>query len=343
MIRLMVVDDEAGIRKGLLHYVDWSTWDIDLVAEAGDGDEAYARAIQTRPDVLLSDIRMPGRTGLQLAQDLAQVLPSLRVILLTGYSDTEYLQAALKIGVKDYLLKPAGAEKIIEAVLKVKKEILAERSLRQESISKDALLNEGIPILQMHFMNDVVQGRLANDEAILNKARRLKIPLEYPCLQLGMLRTGESDANQFRSENEQAMDSWQLSQTLNLVLEKYAGSFFVEVEPELYLLLFGSDTAASLKRSFQRLAEELSSTLGEKTYPNLAIGIGSVVTNLKDLPLSYEHARSALSQWAWETETRIFTNPVSPNATHLQSARRWKKEAAQAITREKSQEVRGMF
>jgi two-component system response regulator YesN len=338
MIKLMIVDDEAGIRKGLLHYVDWSTWDIDLIAEAADGDEGYSKAIQNQPDILLCDIRMPGRTGLQLAKDLAEVLPSLRVILLTGYNDTDYLQEAVKIGVKDYLLKPAGAEKIIESVLKVKKEILAERSLHQENISKDALLNEGIPILQMHFMNDVVRGRISSNEAILNKARRLKIPLMHPFLQLGLLRTGESDATQLRSEKEQAMEHWQLARTINMVMEKFDGCFFVEMEPDIYLLGVGSDSAISVKKTFSSLAENLCSALDKKNYPYLAIGIGSVVTDLKSLPISYENARAALNRWAWETETRIFTSPAQPDLTHLQEARRLKKAAAYAITQEKFQE-----
>ena len=334
MIKLMIADDESGIRKGLMHYVDWSTWDIDLVAEASDGDEAYVKAIQTRPDILLSDIRMPGRTGIQLAKDLTEVLPSLRVILLTGFNDTDYLQAALKIGVKDYLLKPAGAEKIIESVLKVKKEIVTERSFHQESVNRDALLIEGIPILQMHFMDDLVKGRLTNIEAILNKARRLKVPLNSPFLQLGLLRIGESESTQFRSDKEQAMDTWHLIRTINLVMEKYIGSFFVEMEPELYLLVLGSDSATNLKKSFLVLAEDLSLSLAKKTYPFLAIGIGSVVTDIKNLPISYNNARTALSQWAWETETRVFSNPSPPDLTHLQEARRLEKIAAHAITHE---------
>lgn len=334
-IKLMIADDEAGIRKGLLHYVDWSTWDIDLVAEAGDGDEAYSKAIQTQPDVLLSDIRMPGRTGLQLAKDLAEVLPSLRVILLTGYDDTAYLQEALKIGVKDYLLKPAGAEKIIESVLKVKGAILAERSSYQEGLRKDALLNEGIPILHMHFLNDLVQGRLTNNEAILNKARRLKVPLNFSFLQLGLLRIGQSDAYQLRSDKEQAMDTWQLTRTMTLVMEKYDGSIFVEMEPDVYLLVLGSDSEIHLEESFRFLAEDLCSALDTKTYPFLTIGIGSVVTDLKSLPVSYENARKALRQWAWETETRVFTSPAVRDLTHLQEAHRLEKAAAFAITQEK--------
>jgi YesN/AraC family two-component response regulator len=343
MIKLMIADDEAGIRKGLMHYIDWSTWDIDLVAEAGDGDEAYTKAIQSQPDILLSDIRMPGRSGLELAKDLAEVLPSLRVILLTGHNDTAYLQEALKIGIKDYLLKPAGAEKIIESVLSVKKEILTERSMHQENISKDAIINEGIPILQMHLIDDLVKGRIKNNEAILNKAKRLKIPLKFPYLQIGLLRIGEAETTQFRSDKEHSMDIWHLLRTLNTVMEKFDGSFFVEMEPELYLWILGSATDVNLKKTFRHLAEALSSNLDAVTYPHTAIGIGSVVADLKKIPESYEQARIALSRSAWDTETRIFTGPAITDPNHLQEARRLKKVAAQAINQEKYAEAIEFF
>ncbi len=335
MIKLMIADDEAGIRKGLMHYIDWSTWNINLVAEASDGDEAFNKALRVQPDILLSDIRMPGRTGLQLAKDLMEVLPSLRVILLTGHSDTAYLQEALKIGIKDYLLKPAGAEKIIESVLKVKEEILAEQNVHQENIRKDAIIIEGIPILQMHFMDDLVKGRIANRDAIVNKAKRLKIPLNYPFHQVGLLRIGAAESSQLRSEKEQSMDAWHLIRTFTTIVEQFDGSFFVELEPELFLWVLGATSETQLKKAFQLMAEEIFTHLPPKTYPMTAMGIGSMVDDLTNFPETYENAHSALRQSAWEPDTRIFSSLVNPDPTHLQEARRLKKAAAQAITQEK--------
>lgn len=343
MIKLMIADDEAGIRKGLKHYIDWSTWDINLVAEAGDGDEAYNKAIQTQPDILLSDIRMPGRNGLELARDLGEILPSLRVILLTGHNDTDYLQTALKIGIKDYLLKPAGADKIIESVLNVRNDILKERSLHQEIISKDAIINEGIPILQMHFMNDLVQGRFSNREVILNKSRQLQIPLNFAYLQTGLLRIGEADNTQFRTEKERSMDRWQLVRNMTSVLEKNEGSFFVEMEPDLYLWIAGSSSDTTLKKTFRLLTEELSSCLATKNYPFIAIGIGSMVTDPVNLPGSYQNARKALNQAAWDSETKIFTRPSASDPAHMEEARRLKKVAVQAMTQEKFSEAIEFF
>lgn len=334
MIKLMIADDEAGIRRGLRHYVDWMTWDIQLVAEAKDGDEAYRRAIETQPDILLSDIRMPGRDGIQLAKDLRNVLPSLRVILLSGYSDTEYLQTALQMGVKDYLLKPAGAEKIIESVLKVKDEIVAERSQHQERLNKDALLNEGIPILQMHFLNDLLGGRLTRQEEMLIKAKRLKIPMHHPWLQILSLRTGESESHQFRSDKEHAMDQWQLNRNIHLVLEKYEESFFIEMEPELFLILCGAESQKAVEACSFGLAQDVVEELSKKAYPYLAVGIGEAVENIQDLKESFQTSRQALKQWAWNTDIRIFRTPCPANEKLQQEARKWEQEAAQAIKQE---------
>ncbi len=334
MIKLMIVDDEAGIRKGLRHYVDWSTWDIQLVAEAENGDDAFQKAIQTQPDILLSDIRMPGRDGIQLARELKEVLPSLRIIFLTGYNETQYLQDALKIGVKDYLLKPAGVENIVESVLKVKKECLSERNRYLESMSKDALLNEGIPILQMHFLGDVIHGRITNEEAALGKAWRLKIPMDQPCLQLALLRTGEADANQYRSSKEHAMDFWQKTQSMNLALENSPGGFFTELEPDLFLLLMGADTPAHTNTAMLGFCSKLSDALSPKLYPYLAIGVGSVAQGIRELPASYRDARRALGLWAWNTDTRIFPGPRPKDEPHLEAAHKWEHAAAHAFSQE---------
>lgn len=339
MIKLMIADDEAGIRKGLRHYVDWSTWDIQLVAEAKNGDEAFSLAIQTQPDILLSDIRMPGRDGIQLARDLREILPSLRVILLTGYSDTQYLQSALKIGVKDYLLKPAGVENIVESVLGVQKEVLKERSRYLEDMSKDALLNEGIPTLQMHFMNDLICGRLSKKETILSKAQRLQLPLAASCLQLGLLRAGDSDAIQHRPSQEHDMDLWHLTRTMNTVAENYPGSFFVELEPELFLLLHGADSRESVHQSIGTFCQELCELLPQKLYPALAIGIGIPVEDVRELSLSYQSAKRALGLWAWDTSNRIFSYTAFPQAREdLEKAHKYENASSLAYMQGQRQE-----
>ncbi len=326
MIKLMIADDEAGIRGGLRHYMDWSTWDIQLVAEAADGDEAFRKAIQTQPDILLSDIRMPGRDGIQLARDLKEVLPGLRVILLTGYNETQYLQDALKIGVKDYLLKPAGAENIIESVLKVKEEILRERSRYQESVSKATLLDESIPILQMHFVNDLVGGRTGSREAALAKARQLGIPLDAPWLTPALLRLQETEVTAYKSGKELSMDFWQKTRAMGVVTEEFPGCFFSEIEPYAFLVLAGGSTPAVSQETARSLCGRLVEALRLQRQESTA-GIGIPVSTPLDLPDSYVQALRALALSAWQEDETVFLPPPPPDPALLEEGTLWEQRS----------------
>ncbi len=118
MIRLMVVDDEAVIRQGLRQAVRWAEYGIQIVGEARSGAEAL-RARALRPDIVITDIRMSEGDGLSLVKRLPEILPGVRMVMLSGYSDAQYMIEAIKHGVRDYLLKPAGTAEILGSVLKL--------------------------------------------------------------------------------------------------------------------------------------------------------------------------------------------------------------------------------
>lgn len=117
MVNLLIADDESIIRRGLLS-IPWSTYGIDLLPVACDGVEASS-VIQTKKvDILLTDIRMPGLSGLELAEKLLSLNSSAQIIFLTGYAEFEYAHRAITLGAVDYLLKPARVADILQAVLK---------------------------------------------------------------------------------------------------------------------------------------------------------------------------------------------------------------------------------
>ena len=229
MVKLMIVDDEANIRKGLREYISWDAWGIELAAEAENAEAALRIAAQVRPDILLTDIRMGKMDGLELTRRLKEMFPDLRVILLSGYSDIQYLQTALQMKASEYLLKPAGADKIIEAVLKVKKEILDEREKFQESLKKEAFFDENIPVIQMHFIDEIVKGKITEPKSIINKAHILNIPMKGPCYKI-MLADVRRDLREdgFKSGQELDMNFWQFMQKTNQIVQQFNETFWCE-------------------------------------------------------------------------------------------------------------------
>jgi two-component system response regulator DesR len=118
MIRVLVAEDQAMVLGALAALLEIEK-DMAVVGRAHDGKEAIEIARELRPDVVLTDIEMPGMTGLELAAAVRRDVPSARVIILTTFARPGYLQRALKAGVSGYLLKDAPAEQLANAIRRV--------------------------------------------------------------------------------------------------------------------------------------------------------------------------------------------------------------------------------
>ena len=106
MTKVLIVDDEKYVRMGIKSDTDWALIGCEVVGEASNGLEALEVAENTRPDLVISDIRMPKMDGIELAEKLIEKYPNVKVIFLTAYNEFEYARQAVRIGVSDYLLKP---------------------------------------------------------------------------------------------------------------------------------------------------------------------------------------------------------------------------------------------
>jgi DNA-binding NarL/FixJ family response regulator len=117
-IRVMIVDDHALFRRGLQMVLEGEA-DIEVVAEAGDGHEAIEMAEQTTPDVVLMDVRMPKRSGIEATRMIKDTLPSTKILMLTISDEETDLYEAIKAGASGYLLKEISIDEVSGAVRSV--------------------------------------------------------------------------------------------------------------------------------------------------------------------------------------------------------------------------------
>ncbi|MGI6175829.1 MAG: response regulator [Christensenellales bacterium] len=136
MYRVLIVDDDSSIRKGLMTCVDWSALGCEVCGTASNGEEALRMVEKEKPDILLSDIKMPKMTGLELAEAINNKYPSVKCILLTGIYEFDSAYNAIKFGVIEFILKPTSSTKVADAVRKavalIKKE-QEEKELRENA------------------------------------------------------------------------------------------------------------------------------------------------------------------------------------------------------------------
>ena len=113
MLKVFLVEDEFVIREGIKNNIDWKAHGYEFCGEAGDGELAYPMIQKLRPDIVITDIRMPFMDGLELSRLIRKELPDTEIIILSGYQEFEYAKEAIKLGVAQYLSKPINGEELL--------------------------------------------------------------------------------------------------------------------------------------------------------------------------------------------------------------------------------------
>ena len=128
MLKVLIVEDEEIIRKGLIHTIDWLSMDCIVIGDACDGREGLELIKEHRPDLVITDIKMPLMDGIEML-DNALKFHRFRSIILTSYSEFEYAKQAISLKVFEYILKPVDEEKLVEIIKNAKREISQEKAL----------------------------------------------------------------------------------------------------------------------------------------------------------------------------------------------------------------------
>ena len=166
MISLFLVEDERIARESIRDNVPWQEHDILFLGDAPDGEVALPQLLEKRPDILLTDIKMPFMDGLELARIVRKELPDTRIIILSGHNEFEYARKAITLGVNDYLLKPVSSRDILEAVDRSKAQILECRARRIERQSHSITQRE-------LFFSNLYSGILMGPAQMFQRAAQL--------------------------------------------------------------------------------------------------------------------------------------------------------------------------
>ncbi|QUI25265.1 response regulator [Vallitalea pronyensis] len=194
MLRLLIVDDEKQIREGLGNTINWKDVGIEHVYTAANGYEAFKVVCDKKPHIIITDIRMPVMDGLELCQLVKEAYPSIKIILLSGYSDFSYAKQGIVIGVNNYFTKPVNIETLLvfvqTLVSDIKREQIEKNTFKQkiftylsmnEEQESTAILNqlclqENIPRHKNRLFCIMVEfDQYENLETDYDKATRLSI------------------------------------------------------------------------------------------------------------------------------------------------------------------------
>ena len=288
-IKVFLVEDEMVIRRGIKNSIDWEKEGYIFCGEASDGELAYPMIIKEKPDILITDIRMPFMDGLELCKLVKKELPNIKILILSGYDEFDYAKEAIRLGVTEYLLKPISSGKLLEALNGV------SESIRREKEDKDLVrkymeeMRENTEHEKQKFFEQMIAGNLSMADA-LETGKKYEMNLSAGMYNLLLFRftLGEENrkSGELLGEAEYAIEK--LTERLEYVFEFQRG-----VEGWAFLLM--ADNEEQMSERVKELSKDLEEIM--KNYSTIAYfgGIGQPVARLRELEKSFREAERALA------------------------------------------------
>ncbi|MBN2899247.1 MAG: response regulator [Clostridia bacterium] len=306
MYSVMIVDDEPIIRKGISNFIPWDSIDCKVDFEATNGLEALEVIEANQPDIIISDIKMPGMDGLGLSKYIHENLPHIKVILLTGYSDFEYAQSAIRYNVVDFVLKPSSNEKIIQAIETAKKMIAEERLQSQKLESMEEQLSQNLKLLQEKFLYDYIKGLHQDKQVIQDKIENLDICLQH--YHVLSFQFSTHDYNEIIDIKENKQNILKEIKDFVSIIFKDFNHYNISVNCHCICSIIDveqdgiEDSTTFLLNKSRKLLDFFSNFMGI----DIALGISDLHQNIEEIAAAYKEADASLSLRFYEENT-IFT------------------------------------
>lgn len=166
MVKVYLVEDEIIIRQSIKNSIDWEKEGYEFVGDASDGELALPVILKEKPDILITDIRMPFMDGLELSRMVKAELPDIKIVILSGYDDFEYAKQAIKIGVAEYLLKPVSSAVLLEHLSEIAEKVRDEREdLALKKVYYQEM-QENEEFIKMKFLGELISGKMSLADAL---------------------------------------------------------------------------------------------------------------------------------------------------------------------------------
>jgi len=282
--KVFLVEDEIVTREGIRDNIDWKGNRFEFSGEATDGDMALPLIQATKPDVLITDIKMPFMDGLQLCKIIRERMPWLKIIILSGHDEFEYAQEAIKLGVNEYLLKPITVQEMHKVLQKIAAQLDHEKT-EQENLKKlQGQLEENQVILREKLLLQIVTGSITSTEAI-ERGQTLGLDLVARCYSIVILRIEKRD----RSEKFAYDEYQQVQRIVTGLIGNNPDIFLLKKDWEEMVLLMKANTPQYLEEESNLLLGSIKSEL-EKTGYRLSIAVGSQKNRIADIYQSFVEA-----------------------------------------------------
>ncbi len=264
MYTALIVDDEKIVRSGLIQTIQWDNLGIDQILEASNGEEAFHIFRENSIDIILTDIKMPKMNGIELIHKIKERDNKTHIIVISGYSDFEYLQSAIRHGVNDYILKPIRGAEINDVLLAV-----------IDKLNVDNIYVDETAVLRENTLYRMVQGMISRLE-VKEKFEQLGCDLRYGKYSVSIVNPVSEVSNSVL---------YTITYMYNKILNRMnMGNAFVHPNKDIVIIYDSIASEADIREN-QKLIDEI---IAKKVKLQTKCYHGVLVDEIDEISYSYQ-------------------------------------------------------
>ncbi|MDF2802674.1 MAG: two-component response regulator [Anaerocolumna sp.] len=291
---VILVDDEEEVRQAIINKLDWERIGFQVIGYADNGEDALEIAERLRPDVVMTDIKMPFMDGLTLSSKLKQISKDIKIIVFSGFDDFEYAKEAIKLDVEEYILKPINAAELKGVFEHIKEKLDSEINRKRDIEQLRKYYLESLPIMKEQLLIGLLEGRLSR-KRIGELMKSYEMNLDYPYYMAGIVRTDNSP-KRIKAEEDYIPQAELVTLSLKQIVDEnltssleFISCFYLESIVVIALL-------RELKQSneFIHTMDQICKSSYRILEQNTSAGIGLLCSDLMELNKSYQGAKNAI-------------------------------------------------
>jgi len=313
MYKLIIVDDEYSTRNGLKICIHWFDYGIEVAGEAENGNKGLELADRVRPDIVLTDVKMPGMDGIEMVKRLKERHPDTKIVFISGYDDIEYLKSAMKMDAVDYILKPVNLQELTTVIEKIMAMSKREENRKDMLQRLSAKLNESIPLLREKFFIQLIKDGNMDRASTEKRIDFLDLRLPYQAPYCAIIIGIDNPRTVFEKMPEQntQLISFAIQNICREVVEARASGSAFEHQRGEYVLIVELPENEGEEIIFPLVSELMASLNGFLNRMiggiSLTIGIGGTVEHLGRLADSYQMASGAIERKLFLGRNQVVT------------------------------------
>ena len=289
-IKVFLVEDEMVIRNGIVKSINWEKEGYRLVGEASDGELAYPMILKEKPDILLTDIKMPFMDGLELSRLVKQELPDTKILIFSGYDEFEYAKEAIRIGVTEYLLKPVSSEQLLEVMRRISKQIEQDREEREILRQYQEDMKENVERERQNFFSHVIRGEVSIGEAVKN-GKKYGMDLSagfYSIILFKIFSTPE--------ENIVSEHIWKICEKIETKVDEIPYAYYFQRGIDGWVFLLTAESKEQMEERQKNLCDCLAEIMKNERKVEYFGGIGKPVERIRNLGQSFRDAERIFAE-----------------------------------------------